>query len=130
MNNRLRITFKDTERTEHLIEFIEERFERLRKTTGQIIRCSVVVSSPHRSHRHGNAHEVTIALRMPGRELVGHARSNPDGGADLYSAICGGFNSLNRQVSARRRTSSPPHQLDIAPPVDVSASDSRGALSA
>ena len=127
MNNRLSITFKDTERTDHLVSFIESRFERLRKITSNIVRCTVVVSSPHRSHRNGNSHEVTIDLRVPGKEYLGHARSNVDEGTDLYSAINGGFNSLHKQLTARRRPSSPPPRLDIAPPAAARPVNSHAA---
>lgn len=102
MNHALKITFKNTERTEHVTEFIENRFQRLKRINGNIIRCNVVISAPHKSQKNGNEYHVTIDVIAPGKEYVGKGRSKPNQGSDLYVAISEAFQTLQTKMKYRR----------------------------
>lgn len=73
--------------------------ERLEQTFGRLLRCSVVIEMPHRSHRRGQAFHVRIDLAVPGRTFS----INRDPGLepahdDLYVVIADAFRAARRQL--------------------------------
>lgn len=91
------------ERTDHITEFIENRFDRLRKVNRTITNCHVVVSEPHRRQKNGNEYQITISVSIPGKELVAKGRTNPNQGSDLYAAISDAFHALTTQIKSRSK---------------------------
>ncbi len=101
MRNALSITFKDTPHTDHLIQYIENKFRRLKKIHGDIVQCCVTVSSPHQQHRTQNPRAVTITARVPGKTLSVRRSSRPGDGRDLYATLGDAFDTIELQASSR-----------------------------
>lgn len=97
MSSNLTITFKNMEKTDLTTQAVEERFNKIRQISSNIIRCHVVISVPHRRHRLGNDYQVKISLVVPGHELIGQSR-NKRGNGDLYCAISDAFTSISSQL--------------------------------
>ncbi|MBN2341469.1 MAG: HPF/RaiA family ribosome-associated protein [Deltaproteobacteria bacterium] len=102
MRNTLTISFKDTKHTAHMVQFIENKFKRLKKMNPKIIQCSVVIRTPHQKLTTGNQTQVSITLQVPGKELISKKTTAPHEGMDLYSAVSDGFFALESQLKAMR----------------------------
>jgi ribosomal subunit interface protein len=90
----LQITARTIELTDAIKADIEEKAEKLDRFYDQLMRCRVVVESPHRHHHQGNLYEIHIYMTMPGSEIVVKREPNDD----LYVAIRDGFNAAYRQL--------------------------------
>ncbi|MBN2524897.1 MAG: HPF/RaiA family ribosome-associated protein [Deltaproteobacteria bacterium] len=101
MRNALSITFKDTPHTDHLIQFIENKFKRLKKKHGDMRQCSVTVTTPHQHQRQGTPRQVTVNACVPGRQLSAKRLTDSQKGVDLYSAISDAFFAIEIQAEAR-----------------------------
>ena len=106
MRNALTITFKDTKHTDHLVEFIESRFKRLKKLHEEITHCTVTVKTPHRSHMANRGvapKEVTVNIHIPGKFLTAKRTTKPEEGLDLYGAISDSFAALTREAAPKNQ---------------------------
>jgi cold shock CspA family protein/ribosome-associated translation inhibitor RaiA len=66
----LEITLRDVTPNERYVEEeVRKKSSRLEKFSKRIIRCRVVVESPHRSRRDGTHYTVKIELVLPGRVI-------------------------------------------------------------
>ena len=101
MRNALSITFNDTRHTEHLEQFIENRFYRLKKMHNDIVQCHVTVKTPHRSRHSGTPKQVAIVVWMPGKSISAKRMTDPGDGIDLYAAISDAFHALEIQAESR-----------------------------
>ncbi|MCF3974695.1 HPF/RaiA family ribosome-associated protein [Paracoccus salsus] len=70
MQTAVEISFKHVEPTDEIKALISDKVAQLEKFYSGITSCHVYVRAPHRSQRTGNLFEVTIELRVPGKELV------------------------------------------------------------
>jgi ribosome-associated translation inhibitor RaiA len=101
MRNALSITFKNTPHTDHLIQYIENKFRRLKKIHGDIIQCTVTVSSPRQPHRSRKPRSVTITTRVPGKTLSARRSAIPEDGRDLYATLGETFDAIEIQAASR-----------------------------
>lgn len=100
----LKISFRGTQSLDHVIDFIEKRYDRLRKKKADLISCHVVVDNPHRSQRSGNDYRVSIDLSVPGREFVARSRGGDgDGSVDIFQAVTEAFTALEHQLLSGKR---------------------------
>ena len=104
MRNALSITFKDTRHTDHLVNYIENKFKRLKKNHSDIVQCSVTVTSPHRQHHRNSPKAVTITVRVPGKTLTAKSTTNPREGKDLYATLSDAFLAIEMQATSRSAT--------------------------
>jgi len=68
--------------------------EKLENFCDQILKCRVVVESPHRHSHDGRLYNVNIDLKIPGTEIVVKREPNED----LYVAVRDSFNAAKRRL--------------------------------
>jgi ribosomal subunit interface protein len=90
----LQITARNIELTDAIRSEITEKVEKLDNFCDQILKCRVVVDSPHRHSRDGKLYNVNIDLKVPGSEIVVKREPNED----LYVAIRDSFNAAKRKL--------------------------------
>ncbi len=102
----LQITFRGVSPSESIKAAIRERALKLDRFYDRIMRCRVVVDSPHRHQRKGKIYHVRIDLTVPGGELVvKQAPADHAPHEDIYLAIHDAFDEARRQLDdhVRRR---------------------------
>ncbi len=112
MNNQVHVTFKNFKKSEQVGDYIDQRYNRIRKLSHKIVRCNAVISVPHRSHRFGNDFHVSVLLGIPGKDLVAHSHSKHSDGSDLYAAISEAFESLVSQLKANQKKHTRKHAVE------------------
>jgi ribosomal subunit interface protein len=97
----LQITGRNIKLTEAIETEIRQKAEKLDKFYDRIMRCRVVVESPHRHQHQGKLYNLNIYMTVPGSELI--VKREPH--EDLYVAIRDGFNAARRKLEdfARRQ---------------------------
>lgn len=70
MQTPIELTFKHVEPTDDIKALVHEKADHLEKFFDGITSCHVYIRAPHQSQRKGNLYEVTIEVRVPGKELV------------------------------------------------------------
>ncbi|WP_297616275.1 HPF/RaiA family ribosome-associated protein [uncultured Roseicyclus sp.] len=100
MQTALEIAFKHVAPTEDLKALIHEKAAHLETLFDGITSCHVFVRAPHGSQRVGNLFEVTVEVRVPGKELVvrQHHKDVPQH-AHLHVAIRDAFAAMAREVT-------------------------------
>ncbi len=101
MEIQLQITSRNIHLSDAIRSEIQKKAEKLDKFYDRIIRCRVVVESPHRHHHQGKLYNVNIDMTIPGGELVVKRKAHED----LYVAIRDSFNAARRKLEdfARRQ---------------------------
>ncbi len=102
----LQITFRNLTPSTAVRQRIEEHAEKLERLHPRIVSCKVVVGSPHRHQQKGRLFDISIDLKVPGREIVvNRDSSEQQAHRDVYVAIHDAFDVLERQLeeAARRR---------------------------
>lgn len=111
----MQITFRHMDPSPALEQKIRELGQRLERFHSRIMRCQVIVESPHRHHRQGRLFEVHIHVTVPTGEYVArqehrHRQSHED----VHVALRDAFDAMKRQLEghehARRRVSPPPSE--------------------
>jgi cold shock CspA family protein len=93
------ITYKELGRTPALDQRIHEWVGKLERVFDRITRCEVLVETPHRHHRQGNAFHVRVRLTVPGGEIVASHDPGPSGAhEDVYVALRDTFLAVRRQL--------------------------------
>lgn len=98
----LQITARNIELTDAIRSEIEKKMDKLERVYDRIVRCRVVVESPHRHSHDGKLYNVRIDLGVPGNEMVIKREPNED----LYVAIRDSFDAARRKLEdfvARQR---------------------------
>jgi len=90
----LQITSRDFELTDAIKSEILDKAGKLDKYYERIMKCRVVVETPHRHHHEGKLYNVQIHITVPGKELV--VKREPH--EDLYVAIRNSFDAARRQL--------------------------------
>jgi ribosomal subunit interface protein len=70
MQTPVEIAFGHIEPTDEIKDLIAEKAAQLEKFYAGITSCHVYLRAPHQSQRTGNLFEVTVEVRVPGKELV------------------------------------------------------------
>ena len=90
----LQITSRDFELTDAIRSEILQKTEKLDKFYDRIMRCRVVVETPHRHKHEGKLYNVQIYLSIPGRDII--VKREPH--EDLYVAIRNSFDAAKRKL--------------------------------
>ncbi len=95
----LQITFRDIPPSPAIEARIREQVERLERFHSRMIRCRVVVESPHRHHHKGHLYHVGIEITVPGGEIVVNREAHEDHShEDAYVAVRDAFMAAGRQL--------------------------------
>lgn len=93
------ITFKEIERSPAVEARIHELTAKLERVFDRVIRCDVMVETPHRHQTKGRHFHVRVRLTVPGGEIVASHDPGPDGShEDVYVALRDTFNAAKRQL--------------------------------
>jgi ribosomal subunit interface protein len=90
----LQITGRNFELTEAIESEIRQKAEKLDKFYDRIMRCRVVVESPHRHRHQGKLYNIHIYMTLPGSELIVKRKPHED----LYVVIRDSFNAARRKL--------------------------------
>jgi ribosomal subunit interface protein len=90
----LQITSRDFELTDAIKSEILDKAGKLDKYYDRIMRCRVVVETPHRHHHEGKLYNVQIHITVPGKELVVQREPHED----LYVSIRNSFDAARRKL--------------------------------
>lgn len=99
MQHPTEITFHGIEHSDAVEMAIQRWVARLEQIHARLTKCGVVVSQPHRRHRHGSQFQVSLVLEVPGLTdviSVTHVMHE-----DIYVAIADAFRAARRQLKAR-----------------------------
>lgn len=99
MQSPLKIVFNDMAPSEAVEARIRERVDALDRFFPDIVSCRVAVGSTAHTHRQGQIYNISIAMTVPGREIIVN-RSPPEHHAheDVYVAIRDAFDAARRQL--------------------------------
>jgi ribosome-associated translation inhibitor RaiA/cold shock CspA family protein len=93
------VTFKEIERSTAVEARVRELAAKLERVFDRVIRCDVVVETPHRHQNKGRQFHVRVRLTVPGGELVVSHDPGPDGAhEDVYVTIRDAFAAAKRQL--------------------------------
>lgn len=97
----LQIVFHDLTPSEAVEAAVRRHCAHLERFAGDIMSCRVVVAQAQKHQHQGRPFTVTIALTLPGRELVANREANED----VYVALRDAFDDMKRQLedAVRRR---------------------------
>lgn len=90
----LQITVRDMPHSDALDARIREKADKLAEFSPEITSCRVSVEKSRKHHRQGHHFQVTVDVRVPGRELV----ANQAHDEDVYVALRDAFDAIRRQV--------------------------------
>lgn len=107
----LQITGHNFELTDAIRDQIREKAEKLDTYYSDIMRCRVVVESPHRHKHKGKLYNANIYMTVPGGELVIKREPNED----IYVAIRDAFDAAKRQLEdySRKQRGDVKHHEEI-----------------
>ncbi len=100
MNYPLEISFRNVSSTPELEERVRGKVAKLERFFDHIIKCRVVVESPHNHHQKGNTYHVAIELSVPGDELVVTRDPQDHEHEDLNVALRDAFAAMQRRLQA------------------------------
>lgn len=114
----LQITSRNLDLTEAIEAKIRAEAGNLDKFYDRIMRCRVVVETPHRHRHQGKLYNVHIYMTLPGSELI--VKREPH--EDMYVAIRDGFNAARRKLEdfSRRQRGDVKHHEE-APQARITA---------
>lgn len=93
------ITFKELGKSDALEARVREWVGKLERIYDRIVRCEVMIETPHRHHRNGRQFHVRIRLTVPGGEIVASHDPGPDEThEDAYVALRDAFIAVRRQL--------------------------------
>lgn len=98
------ITFKEMDRSPAVEARIEELAAKLDRVFDRVIRCDVMVETPHRHQQKGRQFHVRVRLTVPGGEIVAsHDPGQSEAHEDVYVAVRDAFNAAKRQLEDHAR---------------------------
>jgi ribosomal subunit interface protein len=90
----LQITIRDFPQSEALEARIREKAAKLEEFHPRITSCRVTVEEIRKHHQQGRHFQVSLDVRVPGKEIVvNHAHDE-----DVYVALRDAFDAANRQL--------------------------------
>jgi cold shock CspA family protein/ribosome-associated translation inhibitor RaiA len=100
------ITFKEMAKSDALEARVREWVDKLERVYDRIVRCEVMIETPHRHHRNGRQFHVRVRLTVPGGEIVASHDPGPDEAhEDAYVALRDAFTAAKRQLQDHVRNS-------------------------
>lgn len=106
MQQSLQLSFRGMASSPAVESRVHELVTQLERFDERITSCHVTIQAPHQHHRKGNLFEVSIQLRIPGKELViKHEGSQNHAHEDVYVALRDAFDAARRRLEdiARKR---------------------------
>jgi len=99
MQTPLEIAFKHVDPSDEIKELVEEKAAELERFYDGITSCHVYIRAPHRSQRSGNLCEVTVEVRVPGKELVVRSdQGDASGNEHLSVAVRNAFSTMAQRL--------------------------------
>ena len=93
------ITFRDMEGSPSVWLAIQKRIGKLEQFFDRIVRCEVVVSTPHRHHRKGRIRHIQVHLQLPGHDIyINREPEIKSAHFDIYVAVRDAFDTLDRKL--------------------------------
>jgi ribosome-associated translation inhibitor RaiA/cold shock CspA family protein len=93
------ITFKEIARSDAVEARIRELAGKLERVYDRVLRCEVMVETPHRHQHKGRQYHVRVRLTVPGGEIVASHDPGPnESHEDIYVAVRDAFNATKRQL--------------------------------
>jgi ribosomal subunit interface protein len=118
MQSPVQITFRDFPPSAAVSAHVERRAAKLDTFFDRIVKCHVVVESPHRHHKQGQRFHVRIELHVPGKELV--VSKTPDQAKeDAHAAIDEAFGDAERILEEFAREHTFDMKAHVKPPHGV-----------
>lgn len=104
METPLELSFQHVEPTEEIKALVREKADQLDGIYNGITSCHVYIRAPHQSQQTGDLFEITIEVRIPGKELVvrRHQDDQPER-AHLKVAIRDAFDAMQRELKSASR---------------------------
>jgi len=100
------ITFKEMESSDAVEARIRELAAKLERVYDRVVRCDVMVETPHRHQQKGRQFHIRVRLTVPGGEIVSSHDPGPDEHhEDVYVALRDAFNAAKRQLEDHSRKS-------------------------
>ena len=98
------VSFRRMDKSEAVQTRILERVEALERLHDRIMRCVIVVDTPHRHKHKGPLFDVKIHIHIPGGEIL-ISREGPQNHAheDVYVAVRDAFDAAERKLQDRVR---------------------------
>jgi len=95
----LQVQFLNLEPSSFIERAARKRAAKLERFVDDMISCRVTIEAPHLKQHHGNLYNVSIDVRVPGKEIV-VSRSPDDDHAyeDVYIALHDAFDAARRQI--------------------------------
>jgi ribosomal subunit interface protein len=104
MNLPLQVTFRHMEPSPALEARIRELAAKLDRFSAHIMRCHVIVESPHQHHHQGNLFEVKIDITVPDAEIaIQRAHPKTHAHEDPYVALRDAFQAVRRKLQDYER---------------------------
>ncbi|MEQ8370017.1 MAG: HPF/RaiA family ribosome-associated protein [Alphaproteobacteria bacterium] len=100
----LEITFRNMDRSQAVVDRVNEKMEWLAKFYERIEHCRVVIEAPHRNHSKGNHYKVHLTVGVPGQDIVAgaHVGKSP-AHEDVYVAVRDAFNAARRELKSHNQ---------------------------
>ena len=94
MKTPLQITVRDMPHSDALDARIRDNASKLEEFHPNITSCRVTIEELHKHHHQGRHFQVSIDVRVPGREIVANRAHDED----VYVALRNAFDALKRQL--------------------------------
>ena len=88
------ITFHRIEHSDAVEAAVNRWVARLEHIYDRITKCGVVISLPHKRHRHGSEFNVSVVLEVPNGQVTATHISH----VDIYVAVADAFRAARRQL--------------------------------
>src|SRR3989338_7354225 len=101
MQKPVQVTFRNLDRSEAIVDIVEEKASKLEHYFDQIISCHVVIEKPHKHQHKGEHFHVRVDIKVPNTEIVtGRDPEQDTRHVDLHSAINDAFEASTRRLKA------------------------------
>ena len=120
MQSPVQVTFRDMSPSPAITAHVEKRAAKLATFFDRIVKCHVVVETPHRRSRRGKHFHIRIDLHVPGRELV-VSKEQDDAKEDAYAAIDDAFVDAERVLEDFATLQKVDTKVHLRPPHGVVA---------
>jgi ribosomal subunit interface protein len=99
MSNQTQITLRNIDRSEAMETKVRRSVAKLERLHAGLLRCHVVVESPHQHKHQGRQFVVRLDIKVPDSEII----VNRDHDADPYVALREAFDAAARQLGEYSR---------------------------
>ena len=100
----LSVTFRGMDSSPALERDISHQVEKLERRFGRIMSCRVVVESPPKHKTKGRIYQVSVDLKVPGREIAANSTGGKNAAhEDMHVAIRDAFDAVKRRLQDHAR---------------------------